>query len=1001
MSPAEAVKRMTVPEGFRVTVFAAEPDLVQPIAMTTDDRGRLWVIESLTYPTWQTNNLPGLDRVVIFEDKDGDGRSDSKRVFLDKGRNLTGIEIGFGGVWLCSAPELIFVPDRNGDDQPDGPPEVALDGWSLEAKHNIVNGLAWGPDGWLYGCHGILSDSKVGRPGTPPAERVVLNCGIWRYHPTKKLAEVVAHGMTNPWGIAFDDHGQLIVANCVIKHLFHVIPGAHYERMYGQDINPYAFDLIKSCADHIHWAGGFWDTEGAERPQNDAFGGGHSHCGAMVYLGDNWPDRYRNGFFTLNVHGHRINHDRLERRGSGYVGKHEPDMLKANDPWFRGVLLLYGPDGGVFMSDWCDGGECHDYDDIHRENGRVYKISYGTPKHMPVDLAKLSDADLVKLQVHKNDWFVSHARRLLQERAARGKLDSQTLASLRRLLLVQTDVTRKLRVIWALHAVGVLESPSELGGRKFLGSRDDWVRAWTIQLVLDDRKVTFGVLEKLIELASKDPSPVVRLALAASLQRPPIDQDVGLHPHVLRMKSQREELRRRMQMPSDDWEYRLYTAEALLKHEEDAHDANLPSMIWYGIEPIISAGDTNLPPAFRAVEADARVLLTEGRIPLVRQLIARRLALRLALDPVADVLADSDDRGLQQDAVRGLFEALDGRRQITMPEEWRRAAAKLDRHPDAEVREKTLLLSVIFGDADAQATLRRRVADAAQSPPARQQALQALVQAKADGLLALLQSLVSDRTLRAVAIRGLAAFDEPATAKVILNDYAKLTSEEKADAINTLVSRPKWAVALLEGVKEGRLSAKDISPFAARQIQALKDARLEPLLAATLGQVRSVSQDKAAQVARYKRLLTPEALKRAEVSHGRALFKRTCGACHKMFDDGGTLAPELTGSGRSDLNYILENVLDPNAVLWNRYAATYFETSDDQLITGIVLQENESTVTIQTQTGTITLPRKDITSRTESKLSMMPEGLLDQLSEQEIVDLVAYLQSPAQVPLKQ
>ena len=287
---SEAAGRITVPDGFRVTLFAGEPDVVQPIAMTTDERGRLWVVECFSYPSWQRSG-EGRDRVLVLEDRDGDGRFDSRKVFWDKGRNLSGIALGFGGIYLCSAPELIFIPDRNRDDVPDGPPEALLDGWSLEAKHNIVNGLVWGPDGWLYGCHGILSDSKVGKPGTPDAERVVINCGVWRFHPTRRMFEVVAHGTTNPWGIAFDDYGQMFVANCVIKHLFHIIPGARYERMYGQDMNPYAFRLIESCADHIHWAGGYWKTEGAEHAQNDAAGGGHAHCGAMVYLGDNWPDQ--------------------------------------------------------------------------------------------------------------------------------------------------------------------------------------------------------------------------------------------------------------------------------------------------------------------------------------------------------------------------------------------------------------------------------------------------------------------------------------------------------------------------------------------------------------------------------------------------------------------------------------------------------------------------------------------------------------------------------------
>jgi putative heme-binding domain-containing protein len=217
--------------------------------------------------------------------------------------------------------------------------------------------------------------------------------------------------------------------------------------------------------------------------------------------------------------------------------------------------------------------------------------------------------------------------------------------------------------------------------------------------------------------------------------------------------------------------------------------------------------------------------------------------------------------------------------------------------------------------------------------------------------------------------------------------------------VNTLASRPDYAVALLEGVKAGAVPQRDVSPFAARQIMALKDARIKPLLAQALGEIRSVSQDKAAQIAKYKGLLKPEALKQADTSRGRALFSRTCAPCHTLFGEGGTLAPELTGSGRSNLDYILENVVDPNAVVWSQYHATYFETRDDRLITGVVRKENESTVTIQTQTGIVTLPRNEIVSRKESNLSMMPEGLLDTLSEKEILDLVAYLQSPVQVPL--
>ena len=252
---------------------------------------------------------------------------------------------------------------------------------------------------------------------------MAINCGVWRYHPTRAVFEAVAHGTTNPWGLDFDDLGEAFITNCVIPHLFHVVPGAHFQRMYGEDLAPHRYALMETCADHIHWAGGLWTDSREGKGKHGEAGGGHAHVGAMIYLGDNWPDRYRNDVFTCNIHGKRINRDRLERRGSGYVARHEPDFLMANDTWFRGLELKYGPDGAVYMTDWYDTGECHenDADNAHRENGRIYKISHGTPQPVTVDLAGLDDEALAQLQLHHNDWYVRTARRLLQERAAAGR----------------------------------------------------------------------------------------------------------------------------------------------------------------------------------------------------------------------------------------------------------------------------------------------------------------------------------------------------------------------------------------------------------------------------------------------------------------------------------------------------------------------------------------------------------------------------------------------------
>ena len=578
LPPGEAAAHMTLPPGFSATLFAGEPDVVQPICMTFDDRGRLWVAECITYPNWQQNPADeGKDRILIFED-DGTGKFAKRKVFLDHIHNLTSIEIGFGGVWMLSLPNLVFVPMA--DDKPSGPPRILLDGFdSLHAKHNVANQLKWGPDGWLWGCHGIMFTSLVGKPGTPAEQRTKINCGVWRFHPTKNTFEVVATGTTNPWGLDFDDYGEAFITNCVIKHLFHVIPGAHYHRMYGQDFDPYAYSLMESCADHIHWAGGDWTTSRGGVQHSEA-GGGHAHVGAMVYLGDNWPDSYRNSIFMCNLHGNRINNDILERKGSGYVAHHGRDFLMANDPWFRGISIMCGPDGGVFVSDWTDTGECHNYLAIDRTNGRIYKVAYGKPQPVDPNLATKSDADLVQLQLHKNDWWVRHARRLLQERAVAGQLSDTTRPALLHILRENHDVTRQLRALWALHATGGINDQLTL---ELLANREETIRAWAIRLSVDDHDVSPPLLKQFEQLANDDPSPLVRLALASALQR-------------LRI--------------ADRWTI----AESLMSHAQDATDANLPLMIWYGTESLAPSDPQR-----------GAGLALKAKIPLVREYLARQI----------------------------------------------------------------------------------------------------------------------------------------------------------------------------------------------------------------------------------------------------------------------------------------------------------------------------------------------------------------------------------------
>ena len=591
--PVDAVKGISLPEGFRVQLSASEPDVRQPIAMAWDSRGRLWVAECYTYAESRVNfDLRLKDRILIFEDSDNDGVFDKRTVFWDQASQLSSIAIGFGGVWAACAPNILFIPDRDGDDVPDAAPEVVLDGFDNDrVRHNIVNGLKWGPDGWLYGRHGILASSEVGVPGTPREQRTRINCSLFRYHPLTRRFDVVCHGTTNSWGHDWDEHGQLFFINSVIGHLWHALPGARYRRMYGNHFDKFLYELIPQTGDHFHWDQGneHWadlKKKGMTSP-TDAAGGGHAHCGMMIYGADNWPEEYRGQVFTLNLHGRRINRDTLSRQGAGYVGRHANDLMRTRDLWFRGIDLGYGPDGGVFVLDWSDIGECHESDGIHRTSGRIFKITHGKPKPLTGDLAKRSSLELAKLQTHPNEWHARMARRVLQERAAAGVALGQARKDLFELYSGSESVPHRLRALWALYITGGLEEAWLL---EQTHDESEPVRVWAIKLLTDEGRVSEQALGRFVEMAGSDLAGLVQLHLASTLRLLPLAKRWAL-------------------------------AKPMVSHRVFADDPVLPLMIWYGINPAVGAD-----------RAGAVQLLAQCQIPKVRQFIARRLA----ADPAPD-----------------------------------------------------------------------------------------------------------------------------------------------------------------------------------------------------------------------------------------------------------------------------------------------------------------------------------------------------------------------------
>ncbi len=946
---AEATKRMRVPDGFRVQAFASEPDLHQPVALALDERGRVWVAEAFSYPRRQKEG-EGKDNILVFEDRDGDGVMDKRTVFASGLNLVSGLEVGFGGVWVGAAPYLMFIPDKDGDLVPDGEPRILLDGWHYEDTHETLNSFTWGPDGWLYGCHGVFTHSRVGKPGTPNDQRQRINAGVWRFHPQREEFEVFAHGSSNPWGIDFDDRGQAFITACVIPHLYHVIQGAAYRRQSGEHFNPYVYDDITTIADHLHYVGASpWDGNSL----SDSVGGGHAHCGAMIYRGGRFPAQYQGAIFMDNIHGHRLNTDILHRAGSGFSGSHGPDFLVSNDKWFMGIAMDYGHDGNVWLIDWYDKQNCHlkDPEVWDRSNGRLYKVSYGDDAVPVADLHAKTDAELAALVFDRNEFYGRRARRLLQERKA------TSVAATLRAALADQDEAQRLRALWALHVTTGLDDALV---DTLLGNDSEYVRAWTIQLALEDRAVTEKQTAAFVRMAAEDPSPVVRLYLASAMQRLP---DA----------------------------VRLTLAERLAAHSEDAEDHNLPLMVWYGVEAAVASDP-----------ARALALARTATLPQLHDFIVRRLseAGGAALDAVIAAVAECRTAAEAAALLRPAQTALERHGEADMPPSWTRAFDAVAKLGDRDTQEIAVWLGGMFGDARALPQLGRLAADASADGRQRERALDLLVRTNGPTAAQSVKGLIEDERLGVRAIRALSSFDDTSTPALLLGRYARLGNDAQHAAIGTLAGRVEWAKALLVAVEGGSVAKEALDASVRQDLARHADADVDAALTRVWGRTKIPTDEIREQIKSLEKKLTPAALERADLTNGRALFARTCMTCHKLFGAGVDFGPDITGSNRKDLAYILGNILDPNSEVARDYMMTLVHLKSGSVVSGIIGDETDTAITVRTQVFSQVVSRRDIARIERVEVSMMPPGQLQGMSDAEVRDLIAYLGGDKQVPMK-
>lgn len=972
LKPQAAAAAMTVPPEFKVDLFAGEPDIHQPIGFCLDDRGRLWVAEAYVYPKRKPFEGPLLpeaerkngDRILIFEDADGDGKFDKRTTFIEGLNLVSGIEVGFGGVWVGAAPYFMFIPIEK-DDKP-GEIKVLLDGWHFEDTHETLNAFNWGPDGWLYGCHGVFTHSRVGKPGAPDETRTPINAGIWRYHPTKHIFEVFAQGSSNPWGLDYNSRGEWFIEACVIPHCFHIIQGARYLRQAGQHFNPYTYADIGTIADHLHYIGA---TPHGGNNRSDSAGGGHAHCGLMCYLGGTWPEKYRDQLFMGNIHGRRLNMDTLKPKGSGYVASHGPDFLFANDEWARFINFKYGPDGNVYMIDWYDKQACHrnEVEIWDRTNGRIFKVSLrGSKTVAGVDLQKCTDKELVDYQRHDNEWYVRHARRILQERAAVGTAADQN--SLHKLvhdeLLRSKNDLHRLRGAWAIHACGLSVSHEAIWDILFTDPSEH-VRAWAVQLMGEhpNGRNAIGLAARLKKMAESDPSPLVRRYIASFVPK--------VHPV----------------------NHQVPILAGLLSHADDASDFNLPLLYWYAVESIAGA-----------YPEEALQLAVQGKLPIVLQYTARRIATtsgkahNALLVGVLQQAVQTKNNTLALTILKGMADGFKGRRDVIAPDTWSSTAESLASLNHAEIGSLTSSLSVTFGDAKSFARLRALLANPKVALGVRQDALASLLNGRDKELAPVLLQLLKETAMRSAAIRGLADYDHPQTPNALIALWPSLNTAEKRDALNTLAARTAYANLLLDAIAAKKILATDVGADVVRSLRNLADKEVLAKLTTVWGTVRDTPADRAKAMADLKKKLTLTKEK-PDLMLGRAIYAKTCQTCHALYGIGGKVGPDITGSNRANLDYLLENVIDPSAVIPKDYTATVFRLNNGRTVTGIIRGDNVNAVTVQTANEVLVVNKGDIDEQKPTSVSMMPDDQLKPFTDRELRALFAYLQNPAQVPM--
>lgn len=957
LSPAEALARFQVPADLALDQVLAEPVVRQPVSISFDERGRLWVVEYRQYPhpaglrrlshdlVWRSvydktplpppRHVHGLDQISIHEDADGDGVFESHKIFVDGLNITTAAARGRGGVWVLNPPYLLFYPDRNNDDVPDGDPEVHLQGFGLEDTHSVVNSLCFGPDGWLYAAQGSTVSGHVSRPGLDDGKPPVHSMGqlIWRYHPETKRYEIFAEGGGNAFGVEIDSKGRIYSGhNGGDVRGFHYVQGGYYQKgfnKHGPLSNPYSFGYFPAMKHHR-----------AARFTHDF----------MIYEADALPKAYRGRLFGVAPLLNHVMMSTITPDGSSFQTHDLAPVVSTSDSWFRPVNIELGPDGAIYIADWYDGKVSHRLNhegQVDPSSGRIYRLRTKTAApEKPIDLGRKSTPELIALLGDSNRWTRMTALRLLGDRK-----DHSAITNLTERLARETG-PHALDLLWALNLSGGLDEPRMLQALKH---PDPFVRLWTVRLACDEKRVSSALAAALVAMAENEPNVEARAQLACSAKR----------------------------LAARDG---LAIVKALLGHDEDVADVHQPLLLWWAVEAQV---ETDPEAVLELLKASAT-----WRRPLVQGAIIERLMRRFAaagsradLTRCARLLAMAPGPDDVKRLMTGFEAAYAGRSTGALPDDLASALARYS--------GQSLTLGLRQGKPAAVAESIQILNDESADRARRMQLLQILGETRQPACVPAVLKIAcqsTDEALRTAAYGALANYDDPAIAEGVLGTYGELSDELKASVQSLLASRRSWAGKLLQAIEKGTIERRSVSRETAEKLLLLGDAAIASRTTALFGSIKPATSAELRE--RTNRLAAMIRSGSGVPKPGKQIFDQRCLRCHTLFGQGGRVGPDLTTYRRDDLDVLLLNIVNPTAEIREGFAALVVATTDGRVMTGVLVEQDKNIVVIRGDDGKeTTLARARIEVLRPSPKSIMPEGLLDDLTEQQARDLFAYLRS--------